>query len=119
MRGATVDRSGARLVSDKGLSIPGRTRVLAHNPRRKHDHTRQPHQPERPLQGGFHGVIELNTPQPETVRFRGRNRADAKRKALNFWYINQNHLNLSLREFSAQCRLLDDERTIVFYADTP
>ncbi|MEL6179583.1 MAG: hypothetical protein AAFS10_11555 [Myxococcota bacterium] len=65
------------------------------------------------------GVIDLNTPssEQEAIRFRGRNRADAKRKALNFWYINQNNLKLSLREFSAQCRLLDDERTIVFYTD--
>ena len=51
------------------------------------------------------------------VRFRGRNRADAKRKALNFWYVNQQRLGLSLGAFSAQCRLLEDERTIVFYEE--
>ena len=35
------------------------------------------------------GVIQLksNEPTGEGIRFRGRNRADAKRKALNFWYI--------------------------------
>ena len=69
------------------------------------------------------GVIQLKpganaSSQREGIRFRGRNRADAKRKALNFWYINQSRLRLNLRDFSAQCRLLSDEKTIVFYSET-
>ena len=55
------------------------------------------------------------TIREETARFRGRNRADAKRKALNYWYVNQASLRLSLQQFSSHCRLLDDDRTIVFY----
>lgn len=67
--------------------------------------------------------MAFNAPQPQSapapVYFRGRNRADAKRKALNYWYINQARLGLSLRDFSTRCRLLDDERTILFYDPKP
>lgn len=56
-----------------------------------------------------------NAPKPEIARFVGKNRADAKRKALNYWYLNRTKLGLDLQEFSARCRLLENERTIVFY----
>ena len=65
------------------------------------------------------GVIQLKSDAlaDDGIRFRGRSRADAKRKALNFWYINQARLNLTLREFSAKCRLLPDDKTIVFHSN--
>lgn len=47
--------------------------------------------------------------------FRGRNRADAKRRALNYWYINRRELGVDLRAFSERCRLQTDNRTILFY----
>lgn len=50
----------------------------------------------------------------EPIRFRGRNRSDAKRKALNFWYTNQRQLGLDIRTFSERLKLLPDGRTIVF-----
>lgn len=60
------------------------------------------------------------TPQPQrsetrTVEFKGRTRADAKRRALNFWYMNKRKLGLDVRGFMALCRLQTDGRTIVFY----
>lgn len=50
-------------------------------------------------------------------RFVGTSPQDAKRKALNYWYANQNALKMNLREYSARLTLLPDARTIVFRAD--
>lgn len=47
--------------------------------------------------------------------FRGRNRADAKRRALNYWYVNRTRLGVDLRAFSERCRLQTDNCTILFY----
>lgn len=49
----------------------------------------------------------------DPIQFRGRSRADAKRKALNYWYINKDALRLSLREFSACLVLREDGKTIL------
>jgi len=48
------------------------------------------------------------------ITFVGRSQADAKRKALNFWYMNQEMLQLSIRDFSACLALLPDGKTIAF-----
>lgn len=53
--------------------------------------------------------------QVKPRRFSGYDRADAKRKALNFWYQNRDQLKLTLRDFFLRCRLSADERTITFY----
>jgi len=60
-------------------------------------------------------VATPNAQKPEIARFVGKSRADVKRKALNYWYLNRGQLGLDLRAFSARCRMLDNERTIVFY----
>lgn len=49
------------------------------------------------------------------VQFRGRDRTDVKRKALDYWYRNRDRLSLSLRDFFHRCRLSSDERTITFF----
>ena len=54
----------------------------------------------------------------EPITFTGRTRSDAKRKALNYWYMNQSALAMSIREFSARLVLLPDGKSIVFY-ETP
>ncbi len=54
----------------------------------------------------------------EPITFTGRTRMDAKRKALNYWYMNQNTLAMSIREFSTRLVLLPDGKSIVFY-DVP
>lgn len=61
---------------------------------------------------------EKDTPRREAITFTGRTRSDAKRKALNYWYMNQASLAMSIREFSARLVLLPDGKSIVFY-ETP
>lgn len=51
------------------------------------------------------------------MSFKGRNRADAKRRALNYWFLNKNKLGMGIQDFSARCRLKEDGRTIVFYPE--
>ena len=50
------------------------------------------------------------------VEFSGRDRADVKRKALDYWYHNRHLLNLDLKDFLGRCRVSADERTITFLA---
>jgi hypothetical protein len=57
-------------------------------------------------------------PSPQHVEFMGTTLADAKRKALNYWYLNQKRLQLSVREFSERLVLMGDGRTIL-YAPKP
>jgi hypothetical protein len=52
------------------------------------------------------------------IEFSGRDRAHAKRKALDYWYQHRDALNLSMRDFFLRCRLKSDERTIVFVYDS-
>jgi hypothetical protein len=49
------------------------------------------------------------------VAFNGRDRAHAKRKALDYWYHNRERLGLTLSDFFARCRLSPDNRTITFH----
>jgi hypothetical protein len=62
-----------------------------------------------------HGVTLKTTREPEPIVFRGRSRADAKRRALNYWYMNRQELGVDLRTFSERCRLQADNCTIHFY----
>lgn len=72
------------------------------------------------LEGQTIGAILSNKSlTPKVVTFKGRNRADAKRRALNYWYVNQRRLALDIRAFTARCRLQSDGNTILFYVDGP
>lgn len=51
----------------------------------------------------------------EPITFTGRTRSDAKRKALNYWFMNQTALSMTIREFSARLVLLPDGKSIAFY----
>lgn len=62
------------------------------------------------------GNQEKNPARKEPITFTGRTRSDAKRKALNYWYMNQSTLSMTIREFSARLVLLPDGKSIVFYA---
>lgn len=48
------------------------------------------------------------------VSFTGRTIADAKRKALNYWYVHHATLKLGIKEFSACLSLQPDGHTITF-----
>jgi hypothetical protein len=48
------------------------------------------------------------------VAFNGRNRAQVKKKALDYWVKNRERLELSLKDYISKCRLSPDERTITF-----
>ena len=48
------------------------------------------------------------------VEFSGRDRLQAKRKALDFWVENRAVLQLSMRDFLDRCRISPDHRKIVF-----
>ncbi len=52
------------------------------------------------------------------VNFSGRNRAQVKKKALEYWFNNRDRLRLSLNDFVSRCRMSPDERTITFSAST-
>jgi hypothetical protein len=47
--------------------------------------------------------------------FQGRDRAHAKRRALDWWYRHREELGLCLRDFFGRCRISRDERTISFF----
>ena len=64
------------------------------------------------------GTQEKVQGRKEPITFTGRTRSDAKRKALNYWYMNQTTLSMSIREFSARLVLLPDGKSIAFY-DVP
>ena len=52
--------------------------------------------------------------------FNGLSPRLAKRRALNYWYVNRTRLGISLREFFSQCRMCEDQGVtkITFY-NTP
>lgn len=50
------------------------------------------------------------------VNFSGRNRAQVKKKALEYWFNNKDRLRLTLGDFVSRCRLSADARTITFLA---
>ena len=64
------------------------------------------------------GNLDKAQTRKDPITFTGRTRSDAKRKALNYWFMNQSSLAMSIREFSARLVLLPDGKRIVFY-DVP
>jgi hypothetical protein len=46
--------------------------------------------------------------------FVGRDRVDAKRRALDYWYRQPRRSGLSLRDFLGRCRLSDDHQITYF-----
>ena len=57
--------------------------------------------------------MTLTTPQG-VLKFTGRNRLEAKRKALRFWRSHQEVLNESMQDFARHCRLSLDEKAITY-----
>lgn len=49
-----------------------------------------------------------------TIRFNGRTRADAKRRALAYWVANQERLQMTFKDFLSACTMTPDGTTIVF-----
>jgi hypothetical protein len=49
-----------------------------------------------------------------TLKFTGRNRLEAKRKALQFWYTNQETLRESMQDFMKRCTLSSDQKVITY-----
>jgi hypothetical protein len=49
-----------------------------------------------------------------TLKFAGRDRLDAKRKALRFWYENRDALRLSMQDFAKSCTLSPDQKVITY-----
>ena len=49
--------------------------------------------------------------------FRGMSPRLAKRRALNYWYVNRLRLGMTMSEFFSQCRMCDDNgiTKITFY----
>ena len=64
------------------------------------------------------GNLDKAQTRKDPITFTGRTRSDAKRKALNYWFMNQSSLAMSIREFSARLVLLPDGKSIAFY-DVP
>ena len=49
-----------------------------------------------------------------SLKFSGRNRQEAKRKALNFWYSQQDTLHESMQDFLKHCTLSSDQKVITY-----
>ncbi len=53
------------------------------------------------------------------LRFSGRTAREAKRRALNYWYVHRGELGLSLSDFFACCRVASGSGStcITFHPD--
>ena len=60
----------------------------------------------------FAGSVPLG--ESTLIEFSGRDRVQARRKALDWWFQHRQALGLRLLEFLACCRFSDDQRTIHF-----
>ena len=49
-----------------------------------------------------------------TLKFTGKNRLEAKRKALQFWYVNRDALRQSMEDFAKHCTLSPDQKVITY-----
>ncbi len=49
-----------------------------------------------------------------TLKFTGRNRLEAKRKALRFWYTHQDVLHENMQDFAKRCTLSVDQKVITY-----
>ena len=58
--------------------------------------------------------MALATPE-RTLKFIGKNRADAKRKALRFWFAHQDRLHENMQEFAKHCSLSSDQKVITYH----
>jgi hypothetical protein len=54
------------------------------------------------------------TPPRGVLKFTGRNRLEAKRKALRFWRSHQELLNENMQGFAKHCTLSPDEKVITY-----
>ncbi|MFN3197872.1 MAG: hypothetical protein ACE366_05575 [Bradymonadia bacterium] len=54
-----------------------------------------------------------------STEFNGRSTHDAKRRALNYWYMNRDGLGLSLSQFFSRCRVRTARglTTITYYPE--
>ncbi len=53
------------------------------------------------------------------LKFTGRNRLEAKRKALRFWYTHQDVLRESMQDFLRKCSLSPDQKVITYRPHPP
>jgi hypothetical protein len=49
------------------------------------------------------------------LKFTGRNRLEAKRKALRFWHTHQELLHESMEDFVKHCTLSPDQKVITYH----
>jgi hypothetical protein len=49
-----------------------------------------------------------------TLKFTGKNRLEAKRKALRFWYEHRKSLQESVADFARRCTLSADQKVITY-----
>ena len=54
------------------------------------------------------------TSKGETLKFTGKDRLDAKRKALRFWYTHRQTLHESVTDFAKRCTLSPDQKVITY-----
>jgi len=54
-----------------------------------------------------------------TLKFIGKNRFDAKRKALRFWYTHRDTLHENMQEFAKNCTLSADQKIITYRPHHP
>lgn len=59
------------------------------------------------------------TSSGETLKFTGKNRLDAKRKALRFWYMHRGSLHESVTDFAKRCTLSSDQKVITYRRRVP
>ena len=55
------------------------------------------------------------TPLQGVLKFIGRSRLEAKRKALRFWRSHQGLLHESMQDFVKRCTLSPDEKVITYH----
>ena len=54
-----------------------------------------------------------------TLTFTGKDRLDAKRKALRFWYTHRESLHESVEDFARRCTLSPDQKVITYRRQLP
>ncbi|GIX47562.1 MAG: hypothetical protein KatS3mg131_1773 [Candidatus Tectimicrobiota bacterium] len=57
--------------------------------------------------------------QGRVLKFTGRNRFEAKRKALRFWYTHRDVLRESMQDFVKKCSLSPDQKVITYHPQPP
>lgn len=50
----------------------------------------------------------------KVLKFSGRNRLEAKRKALRFWCVNRDVLHETMTDFAKRCTLSPDQKVITY-----